>query len=221
MRITREKAEANKAEVVAQASRLFRERGLDAPSVAELMRAAGLTHGGFYNHFPSKSDLQASALAYHFDTAVDRLGAATDATDPAQQMAGLQGYIARYLSPAARDASGAACPMVAFGADVSREGAKVREAYAAGLERYLSLLASTFASGREERPSQTDTHDPDQPDDARARAITLLATMAGGLSLARSIAATNPALSDEVLATVREQAMALADSTMPAEATPA
>lgn len=210
MRISKKKAEANKAEVVAQASRLFREQGLDGPSVAELMRAAGMTHGGFYNHFSSKTDLQACALAHNFDLAVARLARIGAGPDAAARRAALEDYIAHYLSPKARDASGASCPMVAFGADVSREDAEVRRAYADGLERYLTDLAHAFI-GRSDQAS-----DGDGLRQARAQAIALLATLVGGLSLARSVAGINPALSDELLASARSQALALAGALAPA-----
>lgn len=210
MRISKKKAEANKAEVVAQASRLFREQGLDGPSVAELMRAAGMTHGGFYNHFSSKTDLQACALAHNFDLAVARLARIGAGPDAAARRTALEDYIAHYLSPKARDASGASCPMVAFGADVSREDAEVRRAYADGLERYLTDLAHAFI-GRSDQAS-----DGDGLRQARAQAIALLATLVGGLSLARSVAGINPALSDELLASARSQALALAGALAPA-----
>ncbi|GHE70615.1 TetR family transcriptional regulator [Camelimonas fluminis] len=210
MRISKKKAEANKAEVVAQASRLFREQGLDGPSVAELMRAAGMTHGGFYNHFSSKTDLQACALAHNFDLAVARLARIGAGPDAAARRTALEDYIAHYLSPKARDASGASCPMVAFGADVSREDAEVRRAYADGLERYLTDLAHAFI-GRSDQAS-----DGDGLRQARAQAIALLATLVGGLSLARSVAGINPALSDELLASARSQALALASALAPA-----
>lgn len=231
MRISKEKAEANRAEVVAQASRLFRQRGLDGPSVAELMRAAGLTHGGFYNHFASKADLQASALIHNFDVATARLAPIAAETDAAARADALRSYIQRYLSPTSRDADAAGCPMVAFGADVSREEAEVRAAYAAGLERYVTVLAQIVAGdaaatpgseapGLESRGLETGAPAPEPAGEGgrdgeaaaqggRAKAIALLATLVGGLSLARSIAGINPQLSDELLATTRAQALAL------------
>ncbi|MDR3079580.1 MAG: TetR family transcriptional regulator, partial [Streptomyces sp.] len=63
MRVTKEQAEANRAHVVATAARVFRERGYDGVSVADLMAAAGFTHGGFYKNFKSKADLMAEASA--------------------------------------------------------------------------------------------------------------------------------------------------------------
>jgi len=63
MRLTKEQAETNRQRIIAEAGRLFRERGFEGISVAELMQAAGFTHGGFYNHFASKSDLMGVGIS--------------------------------------------------------------------------------------------------------------------------------------------------------------
>ena len=73
MRISKEEAAANRAKVLAAAARLFREKGVDGIAVAELMQAAGLTHGGFYNHFESKEELAAAAFREAFAAAVTRV----------------------------------------------------------------------------------------------------------------------------------------------------
>src|SRR5262245_65554969 len=62
MRVTREQAVENRERIVQTAARLFRERGFDGIGVADLMKEAGLTHGGFYGHFESKDDLMAQSL---------------------------------------------------------------------------------------------------------------------------------------------------------------
>lgn len=206
MRITKQKAAENRAHVLEQAARLFRERGLDAPSVAELMRAAGMTHGGFYNHFASKAELQADALALTFEQAVERLDDITAAPAGAERTAALRRYIERYLSRKARDVAGAGCPMVAFSADVSREDASVRAAYAAGLERYIAKLTRIWSDA----PANSG-----EAAAARRRALSLLAPLVGGLSLARSVAATEPAFSDEILSDVREGLLAAVDELLP------
>ena len=72
MRISKEAAAANKARVLDAAARLLREKGFDGLGVANIMKEAGLTHGGFYNHFGSKEDLAVEALRAAFDTAVSR-----------------------------------------------------------------------------------------------------------------------------------------------------
>ncbi len=182
MRITKQRAAENRERVVEEAARLFREKGFDGVGVAELMAAAGLTHGGFYNHFGSKDDVEAAACAHVLENSVDRLQAI--AADPEERARGFAAYRARYVSAAARDAPAASCPMVAFAGDLSRQSKGVREAYARGLAAYLD--AFTDASGG-----------------PRAQAIRDFAGLLGALTLARSVAASNPALSDEILAAAR------------------
>jgi TetR/AcrR family transcriptional repressor of nem operon len=93
-------------------------------------------------------------------------------------------YCASYVSPKARDALGASCPMVAFAADVSRQGEAVRAAYADGLSAYLEAFVAASQS-------------------ERAEAIRQFAALTGALTLARSVAAENPELSNEILAAAR------------------
>src|SRR4030081_2274941 len=86
MRLTKEKVAKNKARVVETAARLFREKGFEGVAVADLMHAAGLTHGGFYNHFESKDELAAQACAQIFEGAVammERMAAIEDASERA------------------------------------------------------------------------------------------------------------------------------------------
>lgn len=184
MRITKQRAAENRARVVDQAARLFREKGFDGVGVAELMAAAGMTHGGFYNHFGSKDEVEAAACAAAFEKALAHIGAAAEEPDPQARARAFAGYSARYVSAAARDASGATCPMVAFAGDVSRQSEAVRAAYAKGLVAYLDAFAKAS----------------DLP---RADAIRAFATLAGALTLARSVAAGDPELSDEILAAAR------------------
>src|SRR5947209_13686710 len=73
MRVTKDKAAENRARVVREAARLFRDRGVDGVGVADVMKQAGLTHGGFYNHFASKESLAAEAITLAFDQAIARL----------------------------------------------------------------------------------------------------------------------------------------------------
>jgi TetR/AcrR family transcriptional repressor of nem operon len=188
MRITRQQAEGNRARVVETAARLFREKGFEGIGVADLMHAAGMTHGGFYNHFESKDDLSAAACAHALSQAVTAIK--TVAADERRQGEALSDYRRRYLSRRSRDADGFRCPMVAFGADVSRQGPTLREAYANGLRLYLDAFTRAYTSEQRGRRARADL---------RAEAITHFATMVGAVSLARSIAKADPALSDEIL----------------------
>src|SRR5579875_540592 len=82
LRITKQKAAENRERVVAEAAKLFRARGFDAVGVAEIMAAAGLTHGGFYNHFGSKDDVEAAALGRAFAQALESMAALAAAPTP-------------------------------------------------------------------------------------------------------------------------------------------
>ena len=102
----------------------------------------------------------------------------------------LDAYKRRYVSKKGRDATAARCPMVAFAGDVSRQSLPVREAYASGLHRYLSAF---------ERAAAGDKARGRRRGNARQQAIAQFAALAGALTLARSVAEADPALSDEIL----------------------
>src|SRR6201996_3837308 len=133
MRITKQQAEDNRARVVETAARLFREKGFEGVGVADLMHAAGLTHGGFYNHFESKDALTAETCAWIFEKTVSMMEGMAGIEDDAERDAAIADYKRRYLSAKARDTAAARCPMVALGTDVSRQPGPVRDVYAAGL----------------------------------------------------------------------------------------
>ena len=167
------------------AAELFQEKGFDGVGVADLMRAAGLTHGGFYNHFGSKEELEVAACESVFERSLARIGGIADAESSARAEA-FEAYRRHYVSLDARDSPAPACPMVAFAGDMSRRPPDIRAAYARGLAAYLERF--TRASGR-------DNSDPK----ARAEAIREFATLAGALILARGVAQDDPELSKEIL----------------------
>jgi TetR/AcrR family transcriptional repressor of nem operon len=189
MRLSKEKTAENKARVLDAAVALFAERGFADVAVSELMAKAGLTHGGFYNHFESKTALEAEACEHAFARAMRTIGKVAAASAGAARRAALSVFVERYLSARTRDAKDPRCPMVAFATDVSRESAEVQARYAQGLSDYLDTLAIATESDR-------------------AAAISLLAELVGALVLARSVAGTNLALSDELLVSVRAQTAA-------------
>ena len=151
--------------------RLFRERGFDAVSVAEVMTAAGLTHGGFYGHFRSKDDLAAQASAR------------AAAGDPAAPPRSLSDHAARYLRPAHRDARAEGCAFAALGSEAARQSPAVRRATAEGLVTKLDAL--TEAAPGASRAAR------------RQAAVAAFAGMVGALVLARMVDDTT--LSDEIL----------------------
>jgi TetR/AcrR family transcriptional repressor of nem operon len=169
-RVCRAETEKNRTAIRRASSRLFREQGLRA-SVSDVMRAAGLTHGGFYGHFGSKDELAAEACAAAFAESAarwrKRIG---EAADPAAARGAL---IGGYLAAQNRAAIGTGCPIAALAADVAREppGKPVRSAFRAGLEQLIEMLTEV-----EPRPAGA----------ARARALTELATLVGAMVLARA-----------------------------------
>lgn len=197
MRITKDQARDNRERALAAAARLFREKGFGAVGVDEVMRAAGLTHGGFYNHFASREAIEAEACAGVFARSLARIEAIAGIADAAERARAFADYRRRYVSPLARDAPAASCPMVAFAGDVSRRPAATRKAYAEGLARYLDAFAR--ASGRD-------------PADvcARGEAIREFSALVGALTLARSIAGENPELSDAILRAAGEKILSSA-----------
>lgn len=189
MKVTREKAAAHRAAIVKAASRLFRQHGFDGVGVAEIMKAAGLTHGGFYGHFASKEALAAEACGDAFAHGMTRLqpGHAVGDGD-------ILGYLDSYLSELHRDHPEQGCPMAAFAEEITRQSMPVQREFTAGTAQFIDALAQHLAPGAGEDAAQR-----------RRRAIAVLATMVGGMALARATAGTSPELSAEILASVRAQ----------------
>ncbi|HXW20299.1 MAG TPA: TetR/AcrR family transcriptional regulator [Roseiarcus sp.] len=189
MRISKRQAAENRERVVNSAARLFREKGFDGVGVADLMGAAGLTHGGFYNHFASKDELSAAACARALAQSVEAIEAVAE-LEPDRKRDFFREYRRNYLSRRSRDATAFRCPMVAFGADAPRQSEALRRQYAAGLRRYLDGFARAFRADRGRRRGEADL---------RAEAIAQFAAMVGAVVLARGVAKADPALSDEIL----------------------
>jgi TetR/AcrR family transcriptional repressor of nem operon len=151
MKLSKEQAARNRERIVEAAGRLFREQGVDGVGVADVMKAAGFTHGGFYNHFPSKDALAAEACESAFARSVaglrDRLAAEPDA--PA---AALSRYVEAYLSLGHRDDTRDGCPMALFAADSARQGEEIQTAFADGIEAVLETVTAQLAktAGAEE-----------------------------------------------------------------------
>ena len=174
MRVSREQVAINRQAILKAASRLFRERGYDAVTVADVMNAAGLTHGGFYGYFKSKDELIEQTLAHVF---AEGEGGASD----------LARYAASYLSLEHRDNVADGCPMAALGAETVRQTPEARAAMASGIERQIAR----FSAGMKTANAAT----------ARQAAIGGWAAMVGAVVLARLC--DDPMLSDEILTATR------------------
>ena len=183
MKVSREQMAANRARILGVASELFRERGFENVGVAEIMQAAGMTHGAFYGHFASKEALAAEAAAHALEQArehwKDKLEAAGEQ--------GLREYIETYLSPKHRDAPAQGCAIVALGAEVARQEASVRDAFAREVMLQIDTLAACMSGKNAEQK--------------REKAMALVAQMAGAVLIARILG--RKGVSDQMLAAVR------------------
>jgi len=193
MRLTKEQATENRRQILEAASRLFREQGFAAVAVADLMKAAGFTHGGFYNHFPSKEAVAAEACSTAIARSNAELAEALDGKTAAQRGRAWRRYLGGYLSVEHRDAPGSGCAMAALSSDARRQGKQVQAAFAEGLEDAIEILASSLPKARPGEGSAA----------ARVRAVRQWSEMIGALVLSRAVAGSDPALSEEILAASR------------------
>lgn len=170
--------------IVAAAARAFRERGVECVAIADVMRAAGLTHGGFYAHFPSKDALVAEATASGLSDS--RREFVSDAAE-ANPEAPLREVIRRYVSRYHRDHQAEGCAMPALTAEIARESTEVRRAFTTALEEFVANLME-YVPG-------------DSPEARRDGALVLAAGMAGAVALSRAV--DDPVLSDRLLLAAR------------------
>ncbi|QUN32858.1 TetR/AcrR family transcriptional regulator (plasmid) [Cupriavidus sp. KK10] len=170
-----QKAETHR-HIVKTASTEFRKHGVNGIGVAQLMKNAGMTHGGFYAHFDSKDALIAEAVDAAFDQTMEFLENAA-ATAPARGRK--EAIVNAYLSKKHRDNPGSGCAIAALGTDVSRLDAKTRRRFEARVNSLVKLI-----EGEDDAASRKD-------------AIVTLAAMVGGMVLARAI--RSEALSVEIV----------------------
>ena len=202
MGVSREQAAENRRVIVAAATRLFRERGVDAVGLSELMRHAGFTQGGFYNHFESKADLVAEVLASA--VAEGNAAFAKMARAPVDgSTTALRSYVNWYLSQAHRDTIEHSCPVTGFAGDAPRLGAGAQSHFAGGLDDQITILAGLIAESGLAAAGERRT--------LRERAINLHCEMLGALVLSRSVAQAAPAFSNEILENARRHVLASLD----------
>lgn len=170
MKVSREQMAENRIHILDAAGRMFREKGFESVTVAEVMNAAGLTHGGFYGHFNSKDDLIAQTLAHALKASSDsklELGA----------------YLDSYLSPRHRDNPAKGCPIAGMVAETRHQSPAARAAITDGFRAQIERLSKAFPGASES--------------EKRRAAIGSWAAMVGAVILSRSI--DDPSLSNEVL----------------------
>ncbi len=169
-RVSQAQAQRNRSQIVAAAARMFRERGVARVSVAEVMAEVGLTHGGFYRHFPTKDALVTEAVGQAFVEQTERLTGYDELAGRARAA-----FLDMYLSAEHRDDPGHGCATAGFSDDVARDEAAdgAKQHYADGVEVY----ARWFGRDGED--------------------LVAVSILVGALLLARATAGTD--LSDRIL----------------------
>jgi TetR/AcrR family transcriptional repressor of nem operon len=185
MRYSKEHKQETHERIVKRAAMRLREKGAHGIGVADLMKEAGLTHGGFYAHFDSREALVIEAMEHIMQRSTERWRKLGEQAPPEKRLATI---IDSYLNSAHRDDPGHGCAIPTLGAEIARESPKTRRAFAAKLEQMIDMLASLI---------------PDLPPKAaRKQAMATISTMMGALVMARI--AGNGEFSDEILAAGRE-----------------
>ncbi|MFE3579968.1 TetR/AcrR family transcriptional regulator [Streptomyces vinaceus] len=177
-RVSQAQAQENRKRVVEMASQLFREQGTSV-SVADLMKAAGLTHGGFYKQFDSKEALIDEAVSHAFGELAERRATVLEDSE-GERSAAQRAMIDGYLSPRHRDSPATGCPAAGLATDMARDPGDrgAHRTYADGVSDFADWLATDDQDG-----------------------IVRLCTMLGAVVLAR--ATKDSPLSDEILEAAR------------------
>ena len=180
MRKSKIETAATRKRIVEAASTEFRRNGVDGTGLADLMAAAGLTHGGFYKHFESKEQVVEEALVIATESMVDSMRR-TVLASPGDR--GVHAAIADYLAINNRDDAAGGCPFVSLGSEVARGGDAVREAATTGFLKLVNLFARQLEGM--------------SPAAAKKKAILMVSTMIGAMTMARIV--TDPDLSASIL----------------------
>ncbi len=183
MRVSREAAAESKSRIVRVASKMIRERGVDAASIADVMQASAMTHGGFYKHFESKNDLVCAAIRAAFDDIVGRFDRRSAENGPTAAVAA---YLEEYVSRGHIKEPGLGCPVAALGADAGRHEDWLGSEFAAGVEKLIERI------GKATEKSCCDKRR------ARSATIRTLTQLVGAVVVARAVGSGR--LRDEILA---------------------
>ncbi len=194
MPYTAEHKDTTRVKIIDSARRLFNSRGFTEVSIDEIMAGAGLTRGGFYNHFKTKDEVYTEAITRILSCNPVRDGEADgNVVDlPASPRDLAQHIIGSYLSRRHLDDFEAHCPLIALPSDVSRSGPQVKEAYKLVLERMIQI----FESGLAEKSTE-----------GRQRALSISALCIGAMVLARAI--DDDALADNIRQAAHQSALEL------------
>ncbi|WP_109483659.1 TetR/AcrR family transcriptional regulator [Paraburkholderia sp. C35] len=194
MGVSKQQAEENRKAIIAASEKLFREHGIDGVGLSALMKAAGFTQGGFYNHFESKEALAAEVVASAMDKANRDL---KDAIAAPVKRGGnrLKRQVDFYLSGTHCGDIEQGCAVAGLTADVRRLGNQAQSNFASGLETMFDTLTALIAEQRGE--------DADE-ESARRDAMAFYSEMVGALILSRAVGGADPKLGEEILQASRQ-----------------
>ena len=181
MRKSKEEAAETRARIIRKASKEFNQHGIAGTGLADVMKSAGLTHGGFYKHFQSKDELVAEALQRGLEKSLQAMEHSADERTIAE-------LVTEYLSSVHRDDFDNACPLPALGAELWRAGGKTRQKASEGVLRFVSLVEKRL----KDLPAK----------DRKSRAHAIVASLVGSMMLSRIV--TDPKLSDRFLRDTRD-----------------
>jgi TetR/AcrR family transcriptional regulator, transcriptional repressor for nem operon len=186
VKVSKDQSRRNKSDIIRAAGVVVRRDGLEAASVGQIAKEAGLTHGAVYSHYSSKTAIAAEAIRVDFRRIIELLEHLINQGAPAQT------YIDAYLANDHRDYFIWGCPAGALGSEVHRHPAEVQNAFGDGLHHNIQTLARLLAQSNE------------VTNETEAKAMAVLAALTGTIGLARAIRMTNPTMAEDVMTATRK-----------------
>ena len=191
-RLTQEQKQLNHDRIIEAAGRGFRTHGVHGIGIAEVMKEAEMTHGGFYNHFASKDDLALEVLRQGFDSSLATLAGIRE-EHPGSARAALDHMVDQYLSAVHRDHPEVGCASAALVTDAGRDGVAAQTEYQHGLDGYFSAITDMVLEAAGQSGADLSA------EQAREQAIALFSQMVGAVVISRAVAKSSPDLADEIL----------------------
>jgi TetR/AcrR family transcriptional repressor of nem operon len=182
MRYSQKQIDTKHQAIIDAASQMFRESGFDGVRVADVMHAAGLTHGAFPAHFSSKDELALASLERILKASLEKIDQASKTSESRNA------FFENYLSKKHRNNPSTGCPMVALSTEIHRKNGEVQNVFTNYFSDLIDKLSNHFFNRRR---------------DPRVQAIANISMMVGALTLARAVSDKN--LSDEILQAARSQ----------------
>jgi TetR/AcrR family transcriptional regulator, transcriptional repressor for nem operon len=184
MRYGQTHKQETRSKVLTVAAKALREKGPDGLGVAEVMNEAGLTHGGFYAHFPSKEAFLTESLNEVFAQLTERIRRVTEGLPPREA---LNAYIDHYVSRSHRDHASMGCPLPALNSELPRQSESFRKAFDAGVKRLIDQFAQWISDAGIVN--------------SETLAVSTVSAMAGAVALSRAV--SDRSLSNELLESAR------------------